>query len=483
MNTGWFGLVRVIGIFLLVYSASLIPPLLLAVAYQDGEFFNFLYPFLTTLGIGLITWLVTKNKHRELYRHEGFLIVAFYWIVMSLISATPLAMGTYLDFSDSFFEAVSAFTTTGATVITGIDNLPISILFYRQELQWLGGMGIIVLAVAILPILGMGGMQLYKAETPGPMKDEKLTPRIVHTAQALWFIYIGLTVACAIAYWIAGMPAFDAIVHSFSTLSTGGFSTHDASMAYFDSVSIELVAVVFMYLSSISFGLHFIVFRHRSLRHYFASAEVKLFTLVITVVVVVSTIILYRSQVHEDLWGSLRASLFQTVSVISSTGYTSEDFSVWPLATPVLLIFVSFMGGCAGSTAGGIKCIRFVVMIKQSYNEILKLIHPNLIRPLKVSGRPYQERVINAVWGFFVLYVAIFAVFMLILMAGGTDQVTAFGAVATCMNNLGPGLGKVATNFQNIPDWQKWLLAFAMLLGRLEIFTLLVLVTPTFWRR
>lgn len=473
---------RILGVFLILHSIGLIPPLLISWYTDDGQHLDFIYPLLLTLGSGSLLWLFFRKAKHELYRREGFLIVAAFWLVLSAFSALPFMIGPHLDFIDAFFEATSAFTTTGATVMTQLDSMPKSVLFYRQELQWIGGMGIIVLAVAILPLLGMGGMQLYRAETPGPFKDEKLTPRIAHSAQNFWVIYIGLTVACAIAYALAGMSVFDAVAHSFSTLSTGGFSTHDASMAYFNSVPIELITEFFMFMGALNFSIHFLALRRLNITYYFLNAEIQAFTLIVFAGIIVGALLLFFQHTYPNFYTALRHSAFTTISVITSTGYTTENFSAWPSMLPTLLMFISFIGGCSGSTAGGMKVMRILLLFKQGYRELLQLIHPSMVRPVKIAGRPIPTAATMGIWGFLGLYVAVFVLAMLLLMAGGMDQVTAFSAVTTAINNLGPGLGEVASNFQNIDDYQKVILAMSMLIGRLEIFTLLVLLSPTFWK-
>ena len=388
-----------------------------------------------------------------------------------------------MSFTDAMFESMSGLTTTGATVITGIDHLPKSIQFYRQELQWLGGMGIIVLAVAVLPMLGIGGMQLYRAETPGPMKDNKLTPRITETAKALWYIYLGLTVSCAVAYWFAGMDVFDAIAHSFSTVAIGGFSTHDLSIGYFQSEAVEMVAVVFMLLAGVNFSLHFVAWRSVNPLTYFRDSEFKTYITVLACAAAVTVVYLYLSGTYEAFGDALHHGLFQAVSIGTTTGFTTAAYFHWPGFLPVMLLFTSFIGGCAGSTGGGMKVIRFLLLFKQGMREITRLVHPNAQIPVKVGGKPMPERVIEAVWGFFAIYVVCFTLMMLVLLATGLDQVTAFSAVAACLNNLGPGLGDVGFHYADINVTAKWVLSLAMVLGRLEIFTLLVLLSPAFWRR
>ena len=387
-----------------------------------------------------------------------------------------------MSLADSVFEAFSGLTTTGATVISGLDTLPHSILYYRQQLQWLGGMGIIVLAVAILPMLGIGGMQLYRAETPGPMKDNKLTPRIAGTAKALWYIYLGLTIACGVSYWLAGMTPFDALAHSFSTVAIGGFSPHDASIGYFDSASIELIASLFMLLSGVNFSLHFMVVRRLSLTPYFKDPEFRSYlVMLVSITLICLTVLLVYNRF--DFSEGLVKSIFHTVSIATTTGFASSDFSAWPSFLPVLLILTSFAGACAASTGGGIKIIRIVLLFKQGFREIKRLVHPTGVFLIKLGKTSVSDRVVQAVWGFFATYVMLFLILMILLMANGIDQITAFSAVAACLNNLGPGLGEVAVNYSGLNDFTKYILSFAMLLGRLEIFTLLVLFTPYFWRR
>ncbi|CAN8142113.1 K(+) transporter TrkH [uncultured Thiomicrorhabdus sp.] len=406
-------------------------------------------------------------------------------MVLGMVGALPLYIEKEvpLSLTDSIFESFSGLTTTGATVLTGLDDLPHAILWYRQQLQWLGGMGIIVLAVAVLPMLGVGGMQLYRAETPGPIKDSKIAPRISETAKALWYIYLGLTIACALAYWFAGMNWFDAFSHSFSTVAIGGFSTHDASIGYFDSFEIELVATLFMFLAGINFALHFSAFRSLNAKTYLSDPEFKVYATILISITVIVSVFLYLHNVYPNWSDAIRYGMFQTVSIATTTGFANADFSAWPGFLPVLLIFMSFIGGSAGSTAGGMKVIRFLLLSKQVLREIQGLLHPNAIMPVKLSGRSIPEKVMMAVWGFLAVYVFTFTIIMLVVMALGVDQVTAFSAVAAMMNNLGPGLGEVSANYATLSDPVKWVLTFAMLLGRLEIFTLLVLFTAAFWRK
>ena len=469
----------------MIFSFTLLPPALVAWLYQDGQIQVFLIAMFMVLVLGTVMWLPASRCKDDLRVRDGFLIVVLFWFVLGIAAAVPFVLVDHpeLSVTDAVFEAYSGLTTTGATVITGLDEMPKSLLYYRQQLQWLGGMGIIVLAVAIMPMLGVGGMQLYRAETPGPHKDAKLTPRITETAKVLWYIYLGLTIACAVSYWMAGMSGFDAIGHSFSTVAIGGFSTHDHSIGYFQSSTIELIAVVFMLLAGMNFALHFVAWRSLSLRPYLFDTEVRAYLLVLFLVTAITVGYLYYTDTFVFFNDALHAGLFQAVSIGTTTGFTTEDYFIWPGFLPVMLLFASFIGGCAGSTGGGMKVIRFVLLVKQGHRETVRLIHPNAQIPVKVDSKPVPDRVINAVWGFFAAYVSSFVVIMLFVMATGLDQVTAFSAVAACINNLGPGLGGVGANYVDINDPAKWALSFAMMLGRLEIFTLMILFTRAFWMR
>ena len=476
---------RIMGQFLMLFSVTLLPPVVIDLIYQEGAAYALFDSYLLLVSIGFLLYFPVRNKSNDLRLRDGFVVVVLFWLVLGVAGAVPLYLYEHLDISltDALFESISGLTTTGATVLIGLDDMPHSILFYRQELQWLGGMGIIVLAVAVMPMLGIGGMQLYKAEAPGPVKDNKLTPRIAETAKALWYVYLGLTVACATAYWFAGMNLFDAVSHSFSTVAIGGFSTHDASMGYFDSQAIETVAIVFMFLGAVNFALHFSVMRSKSIKPYFRDSEFLLYAKLLVVISSLSIYVLYSESVYHGFAESFREGLFHAISIATTSGFVTSDFSLWPSFIPVLLLFASFIGGCAGSTGGGIKVIRLLLLIKQGQREILKLIHPNAQVTVKIGRQPVSNSIIDAVWGFFAAYVALFVLIMLILMFNGLDQITAFSAVAATINNLGPGLGDVSLSYASLSDFNKLLLCFSMLLGRLEIFTLLVLLMPAFWRK
>jgi len=476
---------RIMGQFLMLFSITLLPPVVIDLLYQEDAAHAFFYSYLILLSAGFVLYFPVRKQRNDLRLRDGFVVVVLFWLVLGVAGAIPFYLYDNLEISlvDALFESISGLTTTGATVLVELDNMPHGILFYRQELQWLGGMGIIVLAVAILPMLGIGGMQLYKAEAPGPVKDNKLTPRIAETAKALWYIYLSLTLACAVAYWFAGMNVFDAISHSFSTVSIGGFSTHDASMGYFDNHAVEMVAIVFMFLGAINFALHFTVVRTKSLMPLLRDSEFKLYASLLFIISALSIYVLYHQSPSHDFMMAFREGLFQAVSIATTSGFVTSDYASWPVFIPVLLLFASFIGGCAGSTGGGMKVIRVLLLIKQGQREVMRLIHPSAQVTVKVGQQPVKNSIIDAVWGFFAAYVALFVLMMLILMFNGLDQVTAFSAVAATINNLGPGLGEVSANYASLSDFNKLLLCFSMLLGRLEIFTLLVLLMPAFWRK
>ena len=480
----WTVVQRILGLLLMIFSLTMLPPIGFSLYYNDHSWLPFVEGFGITLAAGLLFWLPVHRSKKDLRLRDGFLVVASFWTVLGTAGAAPLFFSDVLSlsFTDAVFESMSGLTTTGATVLTGLDDLPVSILYYRQQLQWLGGMGIIVLAVAVLPMLGVGGMQLYRAETPGPVKDTKLTPRITETAKALWYVYLAFTITCLIGYRIAGMGWFDALCHAFSTVAIGGFSTHDTSIAYFNSPAIDFIAVFFMFVAGINFSLHFFAWRYVSIKHYFQDQEFRAYSFILMVLssVVIASLFLYRG--FDDPFHTFRDGLFQAVSIGTTTGFTTEEFSMWPGALPVLLILASFIGGSAGSTAGGIKVIRWLLVYKQGVREIARLVHPSAEIPVKLGTKAVSPRVVEAVWGFFSVYIIVFGVMLLAMMSTGLDQVTAFSAVAATLNNLGPGLGEVASGFMSLSDTAKWISVVGMLLGRLEIFTLLVLITPTFWR-
>ena len=475
---------RILGLLLMMFSVTMVPPVVVDLIYKEQSWMPFVESFGLTLFAGLLLWYPVRGFHKDLRLRDGFLVVAAFWAGLGMVGALPLYLSDapVMSFTDAVFESVSGLTTTGATVLSGLDALPKAILYYRQQMQWLGGMGIIVLAVAVLPMLGVGGMQLLRAETPGPVKDSKLTPRITETAKALWYFYVAFTLLCLIAYLIAGMGFFDALCHAFSTVAIGGFSTHDLSIGYFDSPAVDMVAIVFMFIAGINFSLHFFAWRNVSIKYYAQDPEFKAyaFMLLVLSVVVIGTLLFLGT--YGNTSDSIINGLFQAVSIATTTGFTTANYAAWPGALPVLLILASFVGGSAGSTAGGIKVIRCLLIAKQGLREIIRLVHPNAEIPVKLGQSAVPFRVVDAVWGFFSVYIVVYGMMLLALMSTGLDQVTAFSAVAATLNNLGPGLGEVAAGFMTLGDTAKWIAIFGMLLGRLEIFTLLVLITPTFWR-
>lgn len=475
---------KVVGFLLILFSLIMLLPFLAGFALDSSGDVDraFLSAFVATIAAGFILWLPVCRHQAEMRTRDGFLVVVLFWLVLSVFGALPfyLVDGLALSWIDSVFESTSGLTTTGATIFYGLDTMPATVLLYRHLLQWLGGLGIIILAVAIVPMLGVGGMQLYRAETPGPMKGNKMTPRIAETAKALWYIYTALTILCMLSYRLAGMSWFDALCHALSTLSIGGFSTHDNNIGYFDSAAIEMVAVVFMLLAGINFSLHFVAFRRLSLGTYCADSECRAYFAILGIVAAITIAYLY----WQGGGGAeaVRLGLFQTVSIGTTTGFTTANYAEWPSFLPVFLLSASFIGGCAGSTGGGIKVIRFWLLIKQGMRELKQLIHPNASLSVRLGKNYISNNVLNAVWGFFSAYVAVFVVMIMLLLASGNDELTAFSSVAASLNNLGPGLGDVSINYAALGNYDKAVLCACMLLGRLEIFTLLVVLTPSFWR-
>ena len=474
---------RILGILLMLFSLTTIVPLAIALILEEHTVAGFGSALGITFVSGFLMWLPTRHTRQDLRTRDGFLVTTAFWTVLGLFGALPFALHDGMDLSatNAIFESISGLTTTGATVITGLDDLPKSLLYYRQQLQWLGGIGVIVIALAILPMLGVGGMQLYQAEMPGPSKDSKLTPRITETAKALFFVYLMLTVLCTLSYRVAGMDWFYAICHALSTVAIGGFSTHDANMGFYDSAAILLVCTVFMVIAAVNFGLHFIAFQRRNLLSYRQDSETVFFASVLGVCIVVTCLTLTITREYTNGENVLHG-LFQAVSITTTAGFTTRDFANWSSFLPLMLVIFSFMGGCAGSVGGGIKAMRLMLIYKQGLRELRQLVHPHAVMPLKVGNRRVKGKVISAVWSFLAVYLAVFLLLLIMLTATGLNLETAFSAVAASLNNLGPGLGDVSVHYGDISDPAKWLLCLAMLLGRLEVFTVLVLFTPTFWR-
>lgn len=469
----------------MMFSLTMLPPIVVGWGMGDPDISPFYWSFLIIFLSGWLAWLPVRRIRASLRTRDGFLIVTLFWVVLGIFGGLPFILSDAVRASaaDAVFESVSGLTTTGATVFVGLDSFPRSILFFRTQLHWLGGMGIIVLAVAILPMLGVGGMQIYKAEAPGPVKDSKLTPRINETAKLLWYVYLVITIICAVAYKLAGMDWFDAIGHSFSILGTGGFSNHDSSLAYFNSAAINFISVFFMYVAAANFSLHFIAWRAKSLQVYWEDSEFRFYTLVMVLAIIVSTIILSWKGTYPGWYESFQYAAVHVSSVMTSTGVFLGDHSTWPLFLPLTVTMLSIIGGCAGSTGGGMKVIRFLLLLKQGIREVNLLVHPRAHIPIKINGQMVDENIVKGIWGFFFIYVSLYMMFMIGLMADGEDQVTAFSAVAATINNMGLGLGKVAANFAQLSDFSKWWLSLCMIMGRLELFTMLVLLTPAFWKR
>ena len=474
---------RILGTLLMLFSFAQIFPGFLAYFFEERNFvYNFIVTGFVTFLIGCFLFFLASEKNGDLRTKDGFIITIFFWTVLGFFGSIPFYLAELegVSYIDSLFESISGLTTTGATVLVGLDDMPKSLLFYRQLLQWLGGMGIIVLAVAVLPLLGVGGMQLYKAETPGPLKDSKLTPRITETAKALWFVYLSMTISCSVLYRYFGMSWFDAVCHAFSTISIGGFSTHDDSFAFFSNSGLRWTAIIFMVISGINFALHYLAWTKKRLFHYFYDSEVKLYLSLLTSTALITYLTLYFSEnIYDEM---VVDSVFQAVSIGTTTGFLTSNYSNWPLFVPIMLLIAAFIGACAGSTGGGIKVIRALILIRQGSSEITKLIHPNAVVTIKFGRKSLDPRVSESVWGFFAVYVATFLIILMFLLSQSNDFLTAFSAVGATLNNLGPGLGAVSENYKEITDGSKLALCIAMLLGRLEIFTLLLLFTPAFWR-
>lgn len=480
------GVQRVTGALLMAFSLTNAPPMIVSAIYREPVYVPFLAGLLVTFHTGVVVWWPARRMGAQLKTRDGFLITALFWIVLGLFGSIPLHLASeaWPTWTEAAFESVSGLTTTGATTLSqGIDELPYALNFYRAELHWLGGMGIIVLAVAILPMLGVGGAQLFRAETPGPMKDAKLTPRIAGTARLLWTVYASLTAVCALVYWLLGMDPFDAICHAMSTLSTGGFSTHDASIGYFNSVAIEIAVMFFMLVGAVNFSLHFFAWRGRSLRVYWADGEFRSFVIFLAVLGALVCVPLWLAGTYSSLGDALRYGLFTLIAFATDAGFGIADPSGWPAYTPMLIVLSGFMVGCSGSTAGGVKHVRLILLFKQAMRELQRLVHPNAQFAVRLNNRVVDNDVAYAIGGFVSVYIGLTMIFTFAMMATGLDAVTAFSAVAACLNNEGPGLGEVAASVATVTPLGKWILMLAMVMGRLEVFTFLVLLTPAYWRR
>ncbi|MEO6975083.1 MAG: potassium transporter TrkG [Gallionella sp.] len=478
--------VHVLGLMLVVFSVTYLVPLVASWIYDDGTLPDFLMAMVWTSAIGFLMWLLTRRYKGELSVRHGYLLVVAMWTAMPAVATLPLLLVINgLSFTDAYFETMSGLTTTGATVLIGLDYLPPAINIWRCELQWVGGMGIIVLAVAILPLLGVGGRQLFKAETPGPMKDNALTPRIAETARNLWLVYFTITLACIAALKWAGMNWLDAVCHAFSAMGLGGFSTHDASIGYFNSPLIELVMIVFMLFAVVNFSTHFMVWRSKSLKVYLRDSEAVASLGLILASCVGIALYLRWENVYPNFWDALRYASFNVVSIATSSGYASVDYAQWPIFAPLWMMLLTAIAASSGSTGGGIKMVRTLVLVKQAGREFLRLLHPTAINPMKIGGQVVANNIVFAVLGFIFLYFMTVVTLTFVLLISGMDFISAFTAVLASINNCGPGLGTVgpANNYSGLTDFQTWVCTTAMLVGRLEIFTVLILFTPQFWRR
>ncbi len=477
---------RVFALVLLVFALTMLAPAIVAHLEQDAAVDAFSIGFGSTFLAAGLLWQLTRRHTNELRVRDGFLLVSLVWVLVPVFAAIPLMVFLpKMSFTDAYFEAVSGLTTTGATVIEGLDLLPFPVNLWRAELVFLGGMGLIVLAVAILPLLGVGGRQLFSAESPGPIKETKLTPRIAQTAKGLWLVYLALAIACTLGYVWAGMGWRDAFIHMFTTLGLGGFSSHDASYAYFNSPNVELVAIVFMTLAGMNFATHMMAMRRGTLRFYWADPEIRWYVSVMYTSVLGIAAYLWLAGTYPDFVTALRFAAFNVVSIATTTGYANTDYAQWPFFAPLWMLFLCSFVTCAGSTGGGIKMMRAIIVFRQVMREIIRTVHPNAVGAVKLSGAPLPNKIIFAVLAFCFAYMVIIVSLTLLMVFSGLDVVTGFSAVVACFNNTGPGLGEVgpATTFKSLTDFQTWVCSIAMLLGRLEIFTLLVVFSPSFWKK
>jgi trk system potassium uptake protein len=463
----------------------MLAPLIMAIWELDPALWSFVISAFATFALGALLWLATRRFKRELKTRDGLMLVALTWIALPAVAGFPLWNYLPIDFTRAYFEAASGLTTTGGTVLSALEDLPRSINLWRHLLSWLGGMGIIVLAVAIFPMLGVGGMQIYRAEMPGPMKDSRLTPRIGQTAKLLWAAYAGLTAACIVCLKFAGMNWFDAVCHGFSALSLGAFSTYDANVGHFNSLRIELVLTGFQVLAALNFATHYLAWSQRGVRAYFRDAEARAILGVLGASCVGIALFLYFKGTYPDFPTALRHATFNVVSMATDGGLHTQDYSRWPIFAPMWMLFLSSIVASSGSTGGGIKMIRTLVLAKQANRELNQLVHPNMVRPLKVGGTVIANRVVFAVLAFVFLYFMSLVTLVFVQLASGLDFITSLSSILACINNAGPGLGLVGpgSNYGVLNNFQTWVCSAAMLLGRLEIFTILVLFTPTLWRK
>ena len=483
---GALAVIGMVGRMVLLFALLMLVPMAVAYVRHDAAEGPFIQATLITLACGGVMSLATRRFRRELVPRDGFLLVGLTWLTLPAFGALPLWLAIPgISVTDAYFEATSAFTATGATVLSGLERLPLSVNIWRHFMMWVGGLGIIVLAVAILPLLGVGGSQLFKAETAGPMKDQKLTPRIADTARVIWVTYGLMSVACLLAYRGAGMGWADAFMHMNSTVSLGGFSSYDASFGHFNSAAIEAVAMVFMLLAGVNLMMYFVVWKRRSLMPLWRNAEVRAFYFVLAASIALIVGYLMHNGTYAEWTVALRHTAFHVISIATTTGYATHDYAQWPLFAPVLMILLGTFATCAGSTGGGIKMVRMLLLIKQSMRELVRIVHPNVVNPVTLGGRAVDDKTIQSVIAFMMIYGATLTALTMVLLFSGLDVITAFTAVVACINNIGPGLGDVgpAVNYGTLTHFQTWVCTFAMLLGRLELLAVLVLFTPQFWRR
>lgn len=476
---------RVLGILLMCYSISMLVPIVVSFYFEKPDYWPFLIAFFATLGTGIILWLPLRNCKIDLKIRDGFFIVILFWTVLSAFGCLPLWIdtGSKVTFSDAVFEAVSGFTTTGASALPDLSKLPAAVLYYRQQLQFLGGMGIIVLAVAILPMLGVGGNQLYRAETPGPIKEDKITPRITETAKVIWVFYVGLVVLCSLAYWAAGMPIFDAVEESFGTISTGGFSIHNSSFAYYHSLIIDIIAIVFMFLGGANFALHYLAVTKGTLKAYWRDIEFRYYLALAFLGSLITIIVLAIYHVFPHVWRDIVIGTFNVVSVMTTTGFVASPFAAWPLFVPILIMLLGIIGSCGGSTSGGMKILRAILLKKQVARELKRLAHPQGVYAIKLDNKVVPNHIVEAVWAFVTAYMMLLAFSILLIMASGVDFESAFGLSVSALANVGAAVGQYAFGLANLNVFSKWVLIVGMIAGRLEVFTLLVIFSKSFWQR
>ncbi|MCP3680196.1 MAG: potassium transporter [Gammaproteobacteria bacterium] len=477
-------IMRILGAFLSLFSFSMLPPVAVALFYADSSPIPFIIGWIISLAVGLSLWLPTKGKRIELKARDGFLIVVLFWVVLSLFAVVPFIIATsdHIKFLDALFISVSGFTTTGAGVLPSLHGLPHVLLYYRQQLQFFGGMGIIILAVAIMPIIGVGGMQLYRAEAAGPMKDNKLTPRIMQTAKIICLVYLSLFILCAFAYWLAGMAPFDAICEGFSTVSTGGFTIHDESFAFYKNPAIPIIGAIFMALAGINFSVHYVAIVRRRFAMYWHDIECRAFIFFVIIACGITIISLLVHNYYPAAEEAIINGLFNVISIFTTTGFTDQAYNYWPGCLPIMIMLFGVMGACGGSTTGGVKIMRVLLLQKQISREVKQLIHPEAVYPLKFGGNILPISIIESIWAFIAVYLGLYLLVIMLFMTTGLNFESAFGTAVASLSNVGAGVGSDPYSFAHLTPFAKGLFIFSMLAGRLEVFTLLVLFSPSFWR-